>query len=59
MPVDASQDVIKPQKILVTEEEENYIVKTSDGLNSKSLSEALLRLGRAVFSDNKKRDDDV
>ena len=54
-----AQDVIKPQKILVTEEEENYIEQISGGLGSEGLSNVLQKLGRAVYSDNKKRDKDV
>ena len=50
-----SCDVIKPQKMLVTDEEENYIEKVSSGLNSEGLSDVLQRLGRAVFNDNKKK----
>jgi hypothetical protein len=54
-----SQDVIKPQKILVTVEEENYIEQASSGLSSDGLKSVLQRLGRAIFNDNKKREDDV
>ena len=56
---DVAQDVIKPQKILVTEEEENYIEQASSGLNSEGLSDVLQRLGRAIFNDNRKRDKNV
>ena len=56
---DVSQDVIKPQKILVTAEEENYIEQASNGLNSEGLKIVLQRLGYAIFNDNKKREDDV
>ncbi len=54
-----AQDVIKPQKILVTVEEENYIEQASSGLSSDRLKSVLQRLGRAIFNDNKKREDDV
>lgn len=54
-----SQDVIKPQKILVTVEEENYIEQASSGLSSDGLKSVLQRLGLAIFNDNKKREDDV
>lgn len=54
-----AQDVIKPQKVLVTDEEENYIEQASSGLNSNGLSDVLQRLGRAIFNDNKKRDKNV
>lgn len=53
------QDVIKPQKMLVTQEEENYIEKVSKGLKSDNLNEALKKLGRAIFDDNKKRENNV
>ena len=53
------QDVIKQQKMLVTEEEENYIEKASEGLKSDKLSDALKKLGHSVFNDNKKRDNNV
>ena len=53
------QDVIKPQKMLVSEEEENYIEEVSNGLKSNNLEDALKRLGRAVFNHNKKRDNNV
>lgn len=54
-----TSDVVKSQKMLVTQEEENYIEKTSEGLASESLSEALQNLGRAIFNDNRKRDKNV
>ncbi|MBR1948835.1 MAG: hypothetical protein IKA30_03470, partial [Alphaproteobacteria bacterium] len=54
-----TSDVVKSQKMLVTREEENYIEKTSEGLASESLSEALQNLGRAIFNDNRKRDKNV
>ena len=57
--VDAIQDVIKPQKMLVTEEEENYIEQASSGLKSDGLSNVLQRLGLAIFNDNKKKDKNV
>ena len=53
------QDVIKQQKMLVTEEEENYIEMASNGLKSDKLSDALKKLGHSVFNDNKKRDNNV
>ena len=53
------QGVVKSQKKLVTAEEEHYIEQISDGLSSESLSETLQNLGRAVFNDNKKRDNNV
>ena len=52
-------NVTKSKKMLVTGEEENYINQVSEGMNSKNLSEVLKNLGRAIFSDNKKRDNDV
>ena len=54
-----SQDVTKPQKILVTDEEENYIEQISSGLNSEGLGNVLQKLGRAIFNDNKKRNKNV
>lgn len=54
-----SQDVAKTQKILVTDEEENYIEQISSGLNSEGLSNVLQKLGRAIFNDNKKRNKNV
>ena len=51
--------VTKSKKMLVTSEEENYINQVSEGMNSKNLSDVLKNLGRAIFSDNKKRDSDV
>ena len=53
------QDVIKPQKKLVTDEEENYIEQASSGVSSDSLKDVLKCLGRAIFNDNRKREDDV
>ena len=54
-----SQDVAKTQKILVTDEEENYIEQISSGLNSEGLGTVLQKLGRAIFNDNKKRNKNV
>ena len=59
IPENLIQDVIKEQKMLVTEEEENYIETTVDGVKSDSLGDALKRLGYAIFSDNRKRDSNV
>ena len=53
------QDVIKEQKVLVTDEEENYIEMATEGLESENLSDVLKKLGRAIFNDNKKRDNNV
>ena len=53
------QDVGNKQKMLVTEEEENYIENTSKGLKSKTLGDILKKLGVAIFNDNKRRDNDV
>ena len=58
-PDNLTQDVIKEQKMLVTEEEENYIEMASGGLKSDNLSSALKNLGRAIFSDNKRRGNNV
>ena len=53
------QDVIKPQKILVTQEEENYIEQISGSICSDGLKSIVQRLGYAIFNENKKREDDV
>ena len=58
-PENLVQDVINDQKMLVTKEEENYIETASNGLKSDNLSRALKNLGRAIFNDNKKRDNNV
>jgi hypothetical protein len=56
---DVVQCVVKSEKKLVTQEEEHYIEQISGGLSSEGLSETLQSLGRAVFNENKKRDNNV
>ena len=53
MPIQDIDDVGKSQKILVTEEEENYIHLLSEGLDNQELQERLVSLGRCVISNNK------
>ena len=47
-------DKVSPTLRSVTNEEENYIKKLSEGLNSSDLSLILERLGKAVLINNKK-----
>ena len=50
----SKQGVHKPEKKLVTHEEETYINNLSTGLQHSELSEALQKLGCAVVANNKK-----
>lgn len=46
-------DVRNNQKMLVTEEEENYIKELSDGICNKELQIQLERLGKHIINSNK------
>ena len=45
---------IKRKKILVTEEEQNYIDELTEDVKNKTLKESLARLGKNVLADNRK-----
>lgn len=53
MPIQDVGDVGKSQKILVTEEEENYIQSLGEGVNNQDLQNRLISLGRCIMSNNK------
>ncbi len=53
MPVQDVDDVGNAQKVLVTEEEENYIRELSEGICSKELQIQLERLGKKIINSNK------
>lgn len=53
MPVQDVEDVGNMQKILVTEEEENYIKELTDGICSQELQVQLERLGKKIINSNK------
>lgn len=53
MPLQDVDDVGNVEKMLVTEEEENYIKKLSDGICNQELQIQLERLGQKIFYSNK------
>ena len=46
--------VSKPKKTLVTPAEENYIKNLSEEVDSPRLKELLLRIGKDIYSDNRR-----
>ncbi len=53
----SKQTIHNLEKKLVTEEEETYIRKLSEGLKNPELERILQKLGRAIAADNKKSDE--
>ncbi len=51
--VPEDEDVQGKEKTLVTEAEENYIRKLSDGVENSELQQKLISLGRCIVSSNK------
>ncbi|MBE6452023.1 MAG: DUF721 domain-containing protein [Alphaproteobacteria bacterium] len=59
MPIQDIDDVGNSQKVLVSDEEENYIQSISYGLENQELKTRLISLGRHIIGNNKgKKEDD-
>ena len=52
--ISSDQSINNSEKVLVTEEEENYIKEVSSDIQNSELEHALQRLGCAVIANNKK-----
>ncbi len=57
LPKNVKQPTDNSEKILVTEEQENYIKQQVNGIENAQLAETLQKLGRAVWAKTKKEEE--